>query len=77
MAGDPPGTVLLLGMGFEWLSVTAAYMGRAKRVIRTFTRERARAVLEQALAMPDAAGVRSLLRRELEGAGLGELIRAG
>ncbi len=77
MAGDPPGTVLLLGMGFEWLSVTAAYMGRAKRVIRTFTRERARAVLEQALALPDAGGVRALLRRELEGAGLGELIRSG
>ncbi len=75
MAGEPAGVVLLLGMGYRQLSMTTAYIGRAKRVVRTITSERARVVLEQALAMESAAAVRRLVREELERAGLGELVR--
>ncbi|MCC7412718.1 MAG: phosphoenolpyruvate--protein phosphotransferase [Gammaproteobacteria bacterium] len=75
VAGEPAGTVLLLGMGFRHLSMTAAYLGRAKRVIRTISRARARAVLEQALTMEDAGSVHRLVRGELEAAGLAELLR--
>lgn len=76
MAGEPAGVVLLLGMGFRHLSMTAAYIGRAKRVIRTVDRGRAHALLEQALALENAADVRRLVRAELERAGLAELVRA-
>jgi len=75
MAGEPAGVVLLVGMGYRQLSATTAYIGRAKRVVRTITSERARVVLEQALAMESAAAVRRLVREELERAGLGELVR--
>jgi phosphotransferase system enzyme I (PtsP) len=76
-AGDPMGAVLLMGMGIDSLSMSAGSLLRIKWVIRTFTQEHAREVLDRALEMEDGRAVRSMLIEELEKAGLGGLIRAG
>ena len=77
IAGDPAATVLLLGMGMDSLSTNGANLSRVKWVIRSFTRSHARRLLEEALAMEDAASIRSHVNAALEEAGLGGLVRAG
>jgi phosphotransferase system enzyme I (PtsP) len=51
MAADPAGTVVLLGMGVDALSMSPASLPRVKLVIRSFTLQRARALLDAALCM--------------------------
>jgi phosphotransferase system enzyme I (PtsP) len=77
MAGDPPAVLLLLGMGVDSLSTNAGSLPRVKWVIRNFSRERARALLEEVGGFERATEVRGYLVRVLEEAGLGGLIRAG
>jgi len=77
MAADPMATLVLLGMGFDMLSVNAPMYTRIKWVIRKFTLTRARKVLSEVLAMRTAAEVRRHLEFTLEEHGLGGLIRAG
>jgi len=76
-AGDPMGALLLIGMGIDSLSMSAGSLLRIKWVIRTFTQEHARDVVDRALEMEDGRAVRTMLIDELEKAGLGGLIRAG
>ncbi|MDX1609399.1 MAG: phosphoenolpyruvate--protein phosphotransferase [Halofilum sp. (in: g-proteobacteria)] len=76
-AGDPMGAILLLGMGIDSLSMSAGSLLRIKWVVRTFSQEHAREVLERALEMEDGRAVRAMLIDELEKAGLGGLVRAG
>lgn len=77
MAGDPAAAVLLLGMGIDNLSMSAANLPRVKWVIRSFTRRRARSLLKEALTFEYAHSVRNYLNTALEDAGLGGLVRAG
>jgi len=77
MAGDPAAVLLLLGMGIDSLSMSTASLPRIKWVIRSFTRELARTLLDQALEMEDPTAIRALLNAALEHAGLGGLTRAG
>ncbi len=77
MAGDPAAAILLLGMGIDNLSMSAANLPRVKWVIRTFTRRRARLLLKEALTFEYAHLVRNFLNAALEDAGLGGLVRAG
>ncbi|MDX1594638.1 MAG: phosphoenolpyruvate--protein phosphotransferase, partial [Gammaproteobacteria bacterium] len=77
MAGQPAAAVLLLGMGIDSLSMNAASLPRVKWVIRTFSHEQARRLLEEALAFDTAAEVRRFVNGALERAGLGGLVRAG
>jgi phosphotransferase system enzyme I (PtsP) len=77
MAGDPAAAILLLGMGIDNLSMSAANLPRVKWVIRSFTRRRARSLLKEALSFEYAHSVRSYLNAALEDAGLGGLVRAG
>ncbi len=77
MAGDPAAVLLLLGMGVDSLSMSVTSLPRVKWVIRSFTQELARTLLEQALEMEDAGAIRALLNAALEHAGLGGLTRAG
>ncbi|WP_455218399.1 phosphoenolpyruvate--protein phosphotransferase [Kaarinaea lacus] len=77
MAGDPAAAVLLLGMGIDNLSMSAANLPRVKWVIRTITRRRARSLLRDALKFEYAQAVRSFLNTALEETGLGGLVRAG
>lgn len=77
MAGDPAAAILLLGLGINNLSMSAANLPRVKWVIRTFTRRKARMLLKEALTFEDARSIRRFLNAALEDAGLGGLVRAG
>jgi len=77
MAGDPAAALLLLGMGIDSLSMSAASLLRVKWVVRSFSQSQARALLGEALQLEDGKTVRELVHRSLEQAGLGGLIRAG
>jgi phosphotransferase system, enzyme I, PtsP len=77
MAGDPAAALMLLALGVNSLSMTASSLLRIKWVIRSFTRRRARTLLQQALVMDDPVAIRKLLGEVLEKKGLGGLIRAG
>jgi phosphotransferase system enzyme I (PtsP) len=77
MAGDPAAALLLLGMGIDSLSMSAASLLRVKWTVRSFSHTRARALLAEALQMEDGKAVRVLMHQALEQAGLGGLIRAG
>ena len=70
MAGDPAGALLLLGMGVDALSMSPASLSRVKLVIRSFTLQRARALLDAALCMEDGFAIHRLLNGALEQAGV-------
>lgn len=77
MAGDPASVLLLLAMGFDSLSMNASSVGRARWIIRHFSKTKALKLLHEVLAMESAVMVRCHLELALERAGLGNLIRAG
>lgn len=77
LAGNPMGALILLGMGMESLSMSTGSILRVKKVIRSFTREKAIDIMSRALTMEDGAQVREMLIDELEQVGLGSLMRAG
>ncbi len=77
MAGDPAAALLLLGMGIDSLSMSAASLPRIKWVIRNISRAQAREMLESALTLEDPASIRACLNAHLEEAGLGGLVRGG
>jgi phosphotransferase system enzyme I (PtsP) len=70
LAGDPAGALVLLGMGVDAFSVSPASLSRVKLVIRTFTVEQARTLLETALEKEDELSVHRLLNAALEEAGV-------
>jgi phosphotransferase system enzyme I (PtsP) len=70
MAGDPAGALLLLGMGVDALSMSPASLARVKFVIRSFTLQRARELLEAALCMEDGFAIQRLMNGALKEAGL-------
>jgi phosphotransferase system enzyme I (PtsP) len=70
LAGDPAGALLLLGMGVDALSMSPAVLARVKLVIRSFTLQRARSLLEKALMMEDGFAIHRLLNGALEEAGV-------
>jgi phosphotransferase system enzyme I (PtsP) len=69
LAGDPAGALLLLGMGVDALSMSAVSFARIKLVIRSFTQQRARSLLDEALGMEDGFAIHRLLSGALEEAG--------
>jgi len=76
-AGDPMGAILLLGMGIDSLSMSGGSLLRIKWVVRSFSHQRVREILDRALEMEDGRQVRSMMIEEIERAGIGGLIRAG
>ena len=77
MAGDPASAILLLGLGVQGLSMSVSSLLRVKWVIRSFTRQQATALVEEAFTLENPADVRRRLNRALEEAGLGGLVRPG
>jgi phosphotransferase system enzyme I (PtsP) len=57
IAGDPVGALLLLGMGVDTLSMSASNLARVKLVIRTFSQQQARHLLDEALEMEDGIDI--------------------
>lgn len=70
MAGDPAGALLLLGMGVDDLSMSPASLAHVKLVIRSFTLQRARSLLDEALGMEDGFAIHRLLNGALEEVGI-------
>ena len=66
LAGDPAGALLLLGMGVDTLSMNPVSLSRVKLAIRSFTVQRARALLGAALKMEDGFAIHRLLHGALE-----------
>lgn len=77
MAGDPAAAILLLGMGIDALSMNASSLGRVKWMIRNFSQQQARELLDEVIQMEHAADIRRRLNDALDQAGLGGLLRAG
>jgi phosphotransferase system enzyme I (PtsP) len=77
MAGDPVAALLLLGMGVDSLSMSAASLLRVKWVVRSFTQAQAQELLDEAWELEEGGAVRALVRASLEEAGLGGLVHAG
>jgi phosphotransferase system enzyme I (PtsP) len=70
MAGEPAGALLLLGMGVDALSMSPMSLPRVKLTIRSFTRERARALADNARRKEDGFSIHRLLNGALAEAGV-------
>jgi phosphotransferase system enzyme I (PtsP) len=77
MAGDPSAVLLLLGMGYDALSMSASRILRTKWVIRKFKYQDAQALVDEVLSMDSAVTIRNHMESVLKQAGLGGLTRAG
>ena len=77
MAGDPAAVLALLGLGVNSLSMSVSNLPRVKWVIRSFTRDEGRDLLEQAWSLEGSQAIRELYNGVLEQGGLGGLVRAG
>ncbi|MBB71203.1 MAG: phosphoenolpyruvate--protein phosphotransferase [Legionellales bacterium] len=77
IASDPLAIPILLGMGFDGLSMTASSLPRMKWIVRNFSLDEAKALTNEVLLMDNPTMIRFRLERALEKAGLGGLIRAG
>ena len=65
MAGDPLTLILLIGMGFDSLSMNAVSLPRVKKILRSVTREQAESLVKRALALHTTKEVEKLVRREI------------
>ena len=74
LAGNPLAAVLLMGMGVESLSMSAGSLLKVKWVIRSFSKSRARQLVQVALRMEDAQQVHRFMEGVLAEMGLGGLV---
>ena len=75
MASDPLAVILLIAMGFDALSMNAASLLRIKWVVRSFTLDMARQLLQEVMLLPNPGLIRKKLKEALEEYGLGNLIQ--
>jgi phosphotransferase system enzyme I (PtsI) len=66
MAGDPLGSLLLIGLGIKELSVETTSFLRIKRLIRMLKYSDAKKIAEKALTMNTEAKIKELLSRSFE-----------
>lgn len=74
LAGDPAGALLLMGMGFEALSMNAPSLARVRAAIRRVSLKDACTLLDETLQLPTTAAVRAHLRQRLGGWKLAHLL---
>jgi phosphotransferase system enzyme I (PtsP) len=74
LAGNPLAAVLLIGMGVESLSMSAGSLLKVKWVLRSFSKSRARQLVQVALRMEDSRQVRRFMEGVLAEMGLGGLV---
>lgn len=77
LAADPLAAVLLVGMGYDSLSMNASSLPRIKWIIRHMTLEKAQQLTKEVLNMDDPVEIRCHMEIALDELGLGGLIRAG
>lgn len=74
LAGTPIGAILLMGMGYDVLSMNATNLPRIKWVIRHITLARARRIVAKVLKMEDPLEIERFMQHELIDAGLGRVV---
>lgn len=62
MAASPLAIPLLVGAGFKDMSVAPRRIPSVKRVLRAFSLDECRRILDESIALPDAEAVKKLLR---------------
>lgn len=77
LAGEPGPALLLLGMGFDELSVSVTALPRIRRAVHSFTRGEMQGLAQQALGCDRAQAVRDLIEGALAEAGLEALSGLG
>lgn len=75
MTCDPVSVILLLGIGFDMLSMNATSLPRIKWLIRNFTVSRAKQLLTEVLEMENPSKIRRHIEQAIEESELAELIR--
>jgi len=75
MAGDPGTAILLMAMGFDSLSMSASNLLKVRKVLRTIPLADAKVLLNEVLAIDNAAVIRSMVELELNKLGLWDLVR--
>jgi len=74
LAGTPIGAILLMGMGYDVLSMNATNLPRIKWVVRHITLARARRIVAKVLKMEDPNEIERYMQAELIDAGLGRVV---
>lgn len=77
LASDPVAATILLGMGFDALSMNSATIPRIKWVVRNFTLRKAKELLTAVLKMDNAKQIRHHLEQALSDQGLSSLLSDG
>ncbi len=77
MASEPLSCILLLGMGIDSLSTNISALPRIKWVIREFSQQEAKELLDEVIHFSSASQIKHFLEAKLEAKGLSRLIRAG
>lgn len=75
LAANPSGSILLMAMGYETLSMNAVNLPRIRWAIRNMPFKKARELLEQAMTMHSAAQITAFMEDALIKANLGRLLR--
>jgi len=70
IAGDPVGAILLMGMGYQKLSMNAASLLKIKAVIREVSLEFAQKLVDQVLEVDDESIVQAVVKAELKRSGI-------
>ena len=74
LAGDPSAALLLLGMGFDVLSMNATSLPRVKKALRSVTRAEAAALVSEVRGLDNSTQVRHRLEGLLNDRGLGQFV---
>ncbi|WP_096085196.1 phosphoenolpyruvate--protein phosphotransferase [Agaribacterium haliotis] len=77
LAGDPAAALLLVGMGYDMLSMNATNLLKVKSVIRAVSSEQIRILLSDVLGLTDAPSVNRRLEEAFKRAGLSRVMRFG
>ncbi|MEH6544074.1 MAG: phosphoenolpyruvate--protein phosphotransferase [Porticoccaceae bacterium] len=76
MAGDPLGAVLLIGLGYHTLSMSAANLLKVKAVVRQLSSAEMQDIAALACTLPDAPSIKAELNKALDRPGITRLIRS-
>ena len=74
LAGTPIGAILLVGMGYDVLSMNATSLPRIKWVLRQVSLRRARLMLSKVLRMHDTESIVHFMQNEMLKAGLERVV---
>ncbi|MGF1751320.1 MULTISPECIES: phosphoenolpyruvate--protein phosphotransferase [Vibrio] len=77
LAGDPIGALLLVGLGYDTLSMNTSNVAKVKYLLRQTTMEELKHLASQALLQPYGNSIYNQMRDYFEEKGLAGFIRAG